>query len=101
MLGVLITFAFCLGAVGLGHGYLRKLLVDEDPALRFGLSGLIGLAGIGLMTLAIGLLPGGLTWGLYAVGAFALLGLGLLARDRMALFGPPTAPSKAEWAFVA
>lgn len=60
MLGVLITLLFAVGAACLGHLLLRKLTPGCDPALRVGLSGLVGLGAIGSLTLFIGLMPGGL-----------------------------------------
>ncbi|HWD38268.1 MAG TPA: hypothetical protein VG944_05430 [Fimbriimonas sp.] len=74
MLGVLITILFALGAAGVGEALLKRLTADLDPALRLGLSGLVGLAGLGLLTLPIALLPGGAHWGVAIVALVALLG---------------------------
>lgn len=60
VLGVLITLVFSLGAGCFGYVLIKHFLTDLDPALRFGVSGLTGLAAIGLLTLFIGLVPGGL-----------------------------------------
>ncbi len=60
MLGVLITLVFSMGAACFGYSILRPLVLRLDVALRIGICGLTGLAGIGLLTLLIGLFPGGL-----------------------------------------
>lgn len=79
MLGVLITLVFAVGAACLGHLLLRKFTPACDPALRVGLSGLVGLGAIGTLTLFIGLAPGALGTGgtwivlLVALAAFALV----------------------------
>jgi hypothetical protein len=61
MVGVLITILFSIGAACLGHLLIRKLTPDLDPALRTGLCGLVGLGAVGILTLFIGLPPGGLS----------------------------------------
>lgn len=61
VLGVLITLLFSVGAACFGHLLTRRLTDTLDPALRTGLSGLVGLGAIGTLTLFVGLLPGGLS----------------------------------------
>jgi hypothetical protein len=78
MLAVLITFIFCLGWLGIGKRLLGKQLEQEGGTLGFSVAGLVGLGACGWLTFFIGLLPGGLSWGLYVVGAIAAVGLGLL-----------------------
>ena len=63
MLGLLVTAVFCKGIAGLGLRILAPWL-PEDKAARLGISGIIGLGLIGTITFLIGLLPGGLQWGL-------------------------------------
>lgn len=93
MIGALLTLLFCLGTVGLGQRMFWFLLKDQDPALAFAMGGLIGLGVIGTATLFIGLIPGGLGWGLYLVAALALVGLiGLKGR-----LAAPKKPESAEW----
>lgn len=79
IVGVLITAVFCLGAAGLGRLLVGRWLTDIDRAARPGICGLTGLGAIGLLSLAVGLLPGGLLWGLYIVGGLVLVGLGSVA----------------------
>jgi hypothetical protein len=79
MLGVLITLLFCIGMTGWGRVLLFRGNVALDPAAAWGVSGLLGLGGAGLVTLAIGFVPGGLSgWGLYVMGVFALIGCAVL-----------------------
>lgn len=75
MLGVLISLVAAKGWTGLGRMLFKRWLEPLDPAAQWGLAGLIGLGLVGTLTLFIGLLPGGLRWGVYAVGALALIGL--------------------------
>ena len=79
MLGVLITLAFTIGAIGVGAYLAGRWTSDLDPAESIGVHGLIGLGAIGLLTLFIGLIPGGLQWGLMVVGVLSLFGLTRLA----------------------
>jgi len=96
MLGVLITFLFSVGAAGIGLFALRRLTEGFDPAARLALSGLVGLAILGLLTLPIGLLPEGLHWGLPVVGILSGLGWLNLIRDRKSVFSGLTLP-KGAW----
>jgi len=83
MIGLLATLAFSIGATGLGILLTGKLLDGRDSALRVGVSALIGLGAMGLITFAIGLLPGGLRWGIYPVGVLALLGVAGWTRGKL------------------
>jgi hypothetical protein len=69
------------GWSGIGWQLVARLKRDLDPALRFGLSGLTGLGLLGFLTFFLGLIPGGLHFGIYLVGLGALLGLWLLYRS--------------------
>ncbi len=82
MLGVLITFLFVLGAIGIGLSVLGKLLEGLDPALRYGLAGLCGLGIVGMLIFPIGLVPGGLRWGPWLLGALSIAGLVAIALKR-------------------
>jgi hypothetical protein len=92
MLGVLVTLLFCLGAAGLGCSLLRRWTGALDPAARYGLGGIVGLGAIGLATLPIGLLPGGLRWGIFLIVALDLYGLyalyNLVRQERPSLAFP-------------
>ncbi len=79
---MILTLLVALGAGGLGHALLGRLTLAQDPAARFGLHGLLGLGFLGWITLPLGLLPGGLRWGVAVVGLLALAGLVPLARNR-------------------
>lgn len=82
MLGVLITLLFCIGAAGLGRVLLFRGNVALDPAAAWGVSGLLGLGGMGLVTLVIGFVPGGLSsWGLYVIGILALFGFSVIVSE--------------------
>lgn len=85
MLGVLITLVFALGAAGLGGWLLRRWTSDLDPSARFGVAGLAGLGVLGTLTLFIGLLPGGLQWGGFFIGALGLWRLGSLFVERKSI----------------
>jgi len=85
MLGVLITLVFAAGATGLGRWLLRPWLPPIDPAAQLGIAGLSGLGLIGTLTLFVGLVPGGLHWGLLLVAALSFAGLVLLVGDRQGL----------------
>ena len=74
MLGLLITLAASIGAIGMGKAMIGRLTTGLDPALRLAAHGLDGLAGLGILTLFIGLLPNGLGWGLWLVVAYVLAG---------------------------
>ncbi len=74
MAGVLITFLFAIGAMGVGQFLLSRLTKDLDGAEATGLHGLVGLGALGLLTLFIGLIPGGFKWGLAVVGLIAVAG---------------------------
>lgn len=80
MLGALITFLFGLGILGLIWSVGREWIADLDPAEQLGICGLVGLGLVGLDTLLIGLIPGGLNWGMWIEGGLALAGYALAAR---------------------
>lgn len=88
MLAVLITFIFCLGWLGIGKALLGKHLEQEGGTLGFSVAGLVGLGLCGWITFFVGMVPGGLNWGLYVVGAVAVVGLGLLAKGGLRDFQP-------------
>ncbi len=81
MLGVLITLLFSLGCAGVGLAIIGRWLKDSDPALRFGASGIAGLGAIGMLILPIGLLPGGLKWGLAIPILVGLAGFAVLFKQ--------------------
>ncbi len=74
MLGVIVTLLFSIGAIGLGGYLTRRWTIDLDPAESIGISGLIGLGALGLLTFFIGLLPDGFGWGLFVVGTASAFG---------------------------
>lgn len=98
MLGLLITLVFSVGLIGFGRAVLSRFLFRLDPAAAYGLGGMIGLAAIGTLTLFIGLLPGGLRWGVWLVSAFAGYGLAQLYKRRAEL--RLDRPVSLEWLFV-
>jgi len=73
MLGALISLLFSAGAACFGHLLIRRLAATLDPALALGLAGLVGLGGVGTLTLFIGLVPGGL-----GIGGAVVVWLGAL-----------------------
>ncbi|HRK22087.1 MAG TPA: glycosyltransferase family 39 protein [Fimbriimonadaceae bacterium] len=77
MLGSFLTILFGLGVTSLVWSTVRDWFGDLDPAESIGLCGLIALGLVGLETLLIGLIPGGLNWGVYLEGAGAVIGLAL------------------------
>ncbi|AIE86710.1 ArnT family glycosyltransferase [Fimbriimonas ginsengisoli] len=94
MLGVLITLAVVAGCAGVGAALVRRWSEALDTALRLGIGGLVGLGVLGTATLFIGLIPGGFSFGIYLVGAYALAGIFLLARGGRELrFGLPKGPA--------
>lgn len=82
LLAALVTLIFAAGATGVGRGLFGRWTLDQDPAARLGLHGLLGLGFLGWITLPIGLLPGGLRWGIFPIGLLALGGLALLFKER-------------------
>ncbi|MFQ3586589.1 MAG: glycosyltransferase family 39 protein [Fimbriimonadaceae bacterium] len=80
MLGVVLTALVCLGWAGLAGALFARLFGDHDPAFRFGLSGLLGLGVLGWSTFPVGLLPGGLGWGIALPAIGALVGFGLMIK---------------------
>ncbi|HEY0867968.1 MAG TPA: glycosyltransferase family 39 protein [Fimbriimonas sp.] len=80
MFGVLATLLFSAGATGFGVALLRRWLEPLDPATRLGAAGMAGLGTLGLLTLPIGLIPGGLRWGVAVVLLPVLYGFYVLFR---------------------
>lgn len=73
--GVLLTFIFSAGAVGLGHLFFRRWMAPLDRFAKLGICGILGLGCIGLLTLPVGLLPDGLRWGMAIVWLLAAAGI--------------------------
>ncbi len=74
MLGVLITILVTVLCTLAGWTMIQRWSADLDPLERLGLSGMIGLGSLGLLTLFVGLIPGGLKYGLWILlPLFALL----------------------------
>lgn len=80
MLGLLLSLVICLGMAGLGRRLFSQLIGELDPALRWGMAGMFGLAVLGWATLPIGMIPGGLAAGPFLVLAVALGGIVLLVQ---------------------
>jgi len=99
MLGVLITLVFSVAMIGWGRLLVGKHLQHLHPAASAGISGLLGLGSVGLLTLFIGLLPSGLKWGIGLVGVIGLVGLVNLVRQPVKPFG--RRPEGPEWIGVA
>ena len=74
MVGVLITLLFAIGAMGVGQFLVGRWTKELDQAEALGVHGLIGLGALGLLTLFVGLVPGGLKWGLGVVGLIVAAG---------------------------
>ncbi|MCH8978871.1 MAG: glycosyltransferase family 39 protein [Armatimonadetes bacterium] len=74
MVGVLITVLFALLAGLAGMALFGRWMGGLDPAERLGLGGLLGLASVGLLTLFVGLMPDGLSFGLYVVSGLVVVG---------------------------
>lgn len=87
-MGALVSLLVALGACGLGGLLFGRITRGQDEAARFGLHGLLGLGVLGWITLPIGLLPGGLKWGVAMVGLLALGGYYGLLRERPRLTKP-------------
>lgn len=85
MLGVLWTVLFSLAAALAGGVLIAPWTSHLDPAERLGLSGLVGLATVGLLTLLVGLLPGGLTFALYVVLPSLAVGTVMALRNKALL----------------
>lgn len=83
MFGVLVTLLFAVGMVGVGRFLIGRWSQDLDPAAELGVAGLIGLGAAGLLTLFVGLIPGGLGWGVIVMGALWVFGIALLAKNRI------------------
>lgn len=79
MLGALISFAFVVGLIGVCRTLFSPWVKSLDPAEQVGVLGLFGMGLAGLDTLILGLLPGGLNWGVWIEGGLAVAGIGMLA----------------------
>ncbi|MCO5297670.1 MAG: hypothetical protein M9921_12510 [Fimbriimonadaceae bacterium] len=99
MLGALITFAVCAGVAAWGRSMLSRWLDELDPAAAWGVGGLFGLGLLGTASLLVGLVPGGLKWGLGLPLALSLWGFAVGWRRKGELRGAK--PEGGEWAFVA
>ena len=99
MLGVLITLVFSVAMIGWGRLLVGKHIEHLHPAANAGIGGLIGLGSVGLLTLFIGLLPGGLKWGIAVIGLIGLAGAWNLVRNPIKPFG--RRPEGPEWVAVA
>jgi hypothetical protein len=97
---LIVTLLFCLCIVGLGRLFYGRWMGDLDVAARFGLSGLLGLGTVGLLTLFIGLLPGGLQWGIGIILLFALAGAATLVKFKLWEEKLIRKPVGYEWLFV-
>lgn len=82
MTGVIATWGFVLGCVGLGLPLVRRLRSELDPALQLGLSGAISLGLAGTLLLFFGL-AGALQAGILLITAASLPGLWLFLRSRV------------------
>lgn len=75
MVGALLTLLLCLACAGLVPVTWPGLISGLNRPAQVGLSGLIGLGLVGLITLPIGLIPGGLHWGQFVIFLVAIVGL--------------------------
>ncbi len=75
IVGALITGLVGIAAAGLGRLLIGRWTMEMDRAARPGICGLVGLGALGLLTLAIGLIPGGLHGGIYIIAALVVVGL--------------------------
>lgn len=99
MLGALVTLVFCVLVAGAGRALFARWLDRLDPAAAWGVGGLFGLGALGTVTLALGLLPGGLRWGL--VLPLGMAAYGAWAGWRRWPADRPRLPRGWEWAFGA
>jgi hypothetical protein len=74
MVGFGLTALFSIACLLAGFSALRRFAPKLDPAEQAGVGGLLVLAAFGLLTLFVGLIPGGLSWGLYLVAGLGLFG---------------------------
>jgi hypothetical protein len=81
MLGLAVTLLVCICASGVGAALVGRWTRSLDPALRLASNGLVGLGGLGTLTLLVGLLPGGFTWGLAVVAVYCLVGAAFLFKE--------------------
>lgn len=65
MLGVLFTVLLLFPSLGVGNIIAGRWTDHLERSAMTGIRGLIGLGTMGLATLLIGLIPGGLNWGFY------------------------------------
>jgi hypothetical protein len=72
MVGVLAALLLSLLAANAARTLLGSRVSDLDPAERFGVCGLLGLGGAGLLIFLVGLLPGGLAFAPYVAGVVLL-----------------------------
>jgi hypothetical protein len=81
MLGVLLTVLVAIGAIGIGKAKVGRWTGGIDPAARLAAHGLVGLASLGILTLLIGLIPGGFNWGLGVVALYTIVGAAFFVLD--------------------
>ncbi|MFZ4506152.1 MAG: ArnT family glycosyltransferase [Fimbriimonas sp.] len=96
MVGFVITLLLAISLSGVGLWVIERLTAkvadfELDAAARLGLAGLLGLGIAGWLTFPIGLIPGGLRFGLGFILLLALFGAFRLYQSRVALrFERPT-----------
>lgn len=100
MLGVLAALLASIGALGIGLFLVRRLIADLDITAQLGLAGLIGLGAFGTLTLFIGVLPGGLSWGLAVMIPLVIAGWAECFRRRRD-FRISEKPAGGEWLWAA
>lgn len=100
MLGFLITVAVSVALSGLGIAVLKRLGSERDVCFRLGAGGLVGLGALGLASLVVLSLPGGVKWGLGLPIALVFVGLALGWKELAAMLHTGRKPVGAEWAFV-
>lgn len=89
MLGLLTSLLFAGLWTAVASSLLRTRLAGLDPVERVGLCGLLGLGLAGLMTLFIGLIPGGVKLVPYLLALAGLLGVALEFKNRHLGIGKP------------
>jgi hypothetical protein len=78
VVGVLYTILFSVAATGFGRMLFGRWMRSLDVFAQLSLSGILGLGTIGLLTLPIGLMPDGLTWGKYLIALVVPIGFTVL-----------------------
>lgn len=86
MLGALITVLVTVLCTLAGWTAIQRWSAELDPLERIGVAGMLGLGALGLLTLFVGLIPGGLNYGLWILLPIFALAMAIRWKESLADF---------------